>query len=238
MLGNYQYGYPHPAVATDSVVFGYDGRDLHILLIERGIEPFKGCWALPGGFVRMDETIEECAKRELKEETGVDNVYLEQFHVFSGVNRDPRERVITIAFFALVRKTDFHLIANDDAARASWFSIDEYPPLAFDHHEIRKQARGHLKNIIRIRPIAFKLLDEKFSMTELQRLYEIINETTYDRRNFARKMTSNAYLLDEGISQVPSHNRLPNLYSFDEETFNSEDTIESKPRKKRNLLDI
>lgn len=120
----YQYKYPHPAVTTDCVVFGFDGKQLHILLIERGIEPFKGLWALPGGFMNMDETVEQCALRELKEETGVENIYMEQFHVFSDVLRDPRERVVTVAFLALVRKSDFRLIAGDDAARASWFEVD------------------------------------------------------------------------------------------------------------------
>ncbi len=228
MEKDYKYQYPHPAVTTDAVVFGFDGKELHLLLIERGIEPFKGCWALPGGFVRIDETIEECVMRELKEETGVENVYLEQFHVFSDVNRDPRERVITIAFFAMVRKSDYHLIASDDAERASWFSLDEYPPLAFDHYEIIKQAREHLKEVIRIRPIAFKLLDEKFSMSELQRLYEIINEKTYDRRNFARKMSSSEMLLDEGLSPLPTHNRIANLYSFNEVSY-----LENKKMKKK-----
>ena len=190
----YQYEYPHPAVTSDAVVFGFDGKRLHVLLIERKIEPFLGSWALPGGFMRIDETIEQCAKRELAEETGVTNVYLEQFHVFSDPGRDPRERVVTVAFFALVRKSDFQLIAGDDAARASWFDWDELPPLAFDHDEIIAMARRRLPEVLQTRPIAFKLLDEVFSMTELQTLYELINGTTYDRRNFARKMTSSKYL--------------------------------------------
>lgn len=218
----YQYKYPHPAVTTDCVVFGFDGKQLHILLIERGIEPFKGSWALPGGFMKIDETVEQCALRELKEETGVESIYLEQFRVFSDVGRDPRERVVTVAFLALVRKSDFRLIAGDDAARASWFELDELPPLAFDHHEIIAQAWKRLPEMMRIKPICFRLLDEKFSMNELQRLYEAVNCTTYDRRNFARKMSSTGLLRDEGISPVAAHNRFPNLYSFDEETYEAE----------------
>ncbi len=231
MENNYTYKYPHPAVATDSVVFGYDGKVLHVLLIERGIEPYKGSWALPGGFMKIDETVEQCAMRELREETGVEKVYLEQFHVFSSVRRDPRERVITVAFFALVRKSDYRLIANDDAARASWFEVDELPPLAFDHHDIITMGRKHLQEVLRIRPIAFKLLDEKFSMTELQRLYEIINGTTYDRRNFARKMTSNDYLFDVGTSPTASHNRYANLYSFDEEAYKEKNKKDTPKRR-------
>lgn len=215
----YQYKYPHPAMTADCVVFGFDGKQLHILLIERGLEPYKGSWALPGGFMKIDETVEQCALRELKEETGVEDIYLEQFHVFSAVGRDPRERVVTVAFLALVRKSDFRLIAGDDAAGASWFELGKLPPLAFDHHDIIDMARKRLPELMRTKPIGFKLLDEKFSMNELQRLYEAVNGTTYDRRNFARKMSSTGLLRDEGVSPVAAHNRFPNLYSFDEKAY-------------------
>ncbi len=254
----YQYKYPHPAITTDAVVFGYDGKQLHLLLIERGIEPYKGSWALPGGFMNIDETVEQCAMRELREETGVENVYLEQFHVFSSVRRDPRERVVTVAFFALVRKSDYKLIAADDAARASWFVVDELPPLAFDHDEIIRMGREHLKEVLRVRPIAFKLLDKKFSMPELQRLYEIINETTYDRRNFARKMIStnlishsdSLHKLNDNVcyeAAMPSPqeisfsrapHRVANLYSFDEETYEEQEKKEKKKGKPRNPFNI
>lgn len=153
----YCYKYPHPAVTTDCVIFGFDGKRLHILLIERGLEPYKGSWALPGGFLKMDETVEEGAARELYEETHVKDVYLEQFKVFSTVDRDPRERVITVAFYALVRQTDYRILAGDDAARASWFEVDELPPTAFDHEEIIIQAREHLKDKLKVSPIAFRL---------------------------------------------------------------------------------
>ncbi len=224
----YRYDHPHPAITTDAVVFGFDGKTLHILLVERGVEPYKGCWALPGGFMKIDETAEECVRRELREETNIADVYLEQFHVFSKVGRDPRERVVTIAFFALVRKSDCRPAASDDAARAAWFPLDTLPPLAFDHEDIIKLGRKRLQDVMRLRPIAFKLLDEKFSMGELQRLCEIITGTTYDRRNFARKLTSAAFLTGEGVSTVPSHNRCPNLYSFDEGAY--EDEAEKSPR--------
>ena len=218
----YQYKYPHPAMTADCVVFGFDGKQLHVLLIERGLEPYKGSWALPGGFMKIDETVEQCALRELKEVTGVEDIYLEQFHVFSAVGRDPRERVVTVAFLALVRKSDFRLIAGDDAAGASWFELGKLPPLAFDHHDIIDMARKRLPELMRTKPIGFKLLDEKFSMNELQRLYEAVNGTTYDRRNFARKMSSTGLLRDEGVSPVAAHNRFPNLYSFDEKAYKAE----------------
>ena len=209
-------------MTADCVVFGFDGKQLHVLLIERGLEPYKGSWALPGGFMKIDETVEQCALRELKEETGVEDIYLEQFHVFSAVERDPRERVVTVAFLALVRKSDFRLIAGDDAAGASWFELGKLPPLAFDHHDIIDMARKRLPELMRTKPIGFKLLDEKFSMNELQRLYEAVNGTTYDRRNFARKMSSTGLLRDEGVSPVAAHNRFPNLYSFDEKAYKAE----------------
>ena len=231
----YTYKYPHPSVTADNVIFGFDGNNLHILLVERGLEPFKGCWALPGGFLQMDETIEECAKRELAEETNVKEVYLQQFQVFSDVMRDPRERVLTVAFFALVRKSDYELIAGDDASDASWFLVDELPPLAFDHDEIIAQARMKLQEELRLRPIAFKLLDEKFSMSELQKLYELINDTRYDRRNFQRKMMASGFLSDEGISKVITANRPPQLFSFNEESY---ERSLSKPERKKFPFDF
>ena len=193
----YCYKYPHPAVTTDCVIFGFDGKRLHILLIERGLEPYKGSWALPGGFLKMDETVGEGAARELYEETHVKDVYLEQFKVFSTVDRDPRERVITVAFYALVRQTDYRILAGDDAARASWFEVDELPPLAFDHEEIIIQAREHLKDKLKVSPIAFRLLDEQFTMGDLQRVYELISGRSYDRRNFYRKALASGLLENE-----------------------------------------
>ncbi len=219
---SYTYKYPHPSVTTDCVIFGFNGRDLNILLVERGLEPFKGSWALPGGFLRMDETVEECAKRELQEETNVTNVFLEQFHTFSDVHRDPRERVVTVAFYALVKPEDYEVVGGDDASRAMWFRQNELPPLAFDHADIIAMARECLKEKLRTKPIAFKLLSDKFSMTELQTLYEAILGTKYDRRNFYRKALSSKFLRDEGVSQKMLSCRRPNLYSFDEELFESD----------------
>lgn len=234
----YSYKYPHPAVTTDCVIFGFDGSTINILLVERGIEPYKGSWALPGGFLKMDETVEEGALRELREETGVSKVYLEQFHVFSDVNRDPRERVLTVAFLALVRKSDYLVIAGDDAANAQWFEWDELPPLAFDHSDIIKLAKKSLQQKLRIQPIAFKLLNNVFRMSELQRIYEIIHETTYDRRNFARKMVASGFVNEEPMEEAicsmaaekPTRGRAATLFSFDEEKF--EKTLSSQEWRK------
>ena len=186
MVQGYTYKYPHPAVTADCVIFGFDGKDLKILLIERGNDPCKGCWAFPGGFMNIDETVEQCAKRELKEETGLDIENIEQFHTFSEVNRDPRERVITVAFFGLVKQSE--VIGGDDAARAQWFPIKDIPRLAFDHDHILRLAQRTLKERIHFEPIGFELMDEEFSMPDLQRLYEAILEVKFDRRNFEKKM--------------------------------------------------
>lgn len=232
----YTYKYPHPAVTTDSVIFGFDGTSVNILLIERGIDPYKGAWALPGGFLNMDETVEEGAKRELREETNIDDVYLEQFHTFSAIDRDPRERVLTIAFYALVSKNKFEVIAGDDANKAQWFEWNHLPSLAFDHADVIRMAREKLQEKLRISPIAFKLLNRKFKMDEVQRIYELIHERKYDRRNFMRKMEASGFLKkieeeDETCSSKPSSekkvstgSRTHYVYSFDEIAFKEAQT--------------
>ena len=188
----YTYDYPRPAVTTDCVVFGFDGRDLKILLIERGLEPYKGSWAFPGGFLNMDETAEQGALRELKEETGLDLNYLKQVGAFSDVNRDPRTRFITIAFYALAKKSNVK--GGDDAARAQWFPIDDIPHLAFDHDYILRKTMDKLRHDIHFEPIGFGLLDEQFTIPELQRLYEAILGVHFDRRNFHKKMLQTGIL--------------------------------------------
>lgn len=217
----YTYKYAHPAVTTDAVLFGFDGSSLNVLLIERGLDPYKGKWALPGGFLNPDfnETAEECVKRELKEETNVDLSYLEQFHTFSAVNRDPRERVITIAYFALVRMSDYEVVGGDDAARAKWFPLTEIPALAFDHDHILRVAVERLRRSIHFEPIGFHLLDEKFTMPQLQNIYEAILGVRFDRRNFHKKMLALGYIQDTGERKTGSAHRSPVLYSFDEQKY-------------------
>ena len=183
----YTYDYPHAAITADCIIYGFDGEHLKILLVERGVEPYKGMWALPGGFMKIDETIEETARRELYEETGLKDVFMTQFKIYSTVDRDPRERVVTVAFTALVRPDDYLLTAGDDASNALWFEERHLPPLAFDHETIIEEAHRYLEELLRLKPIAFELLNKTFSLGELQRLYEEINRTSYDRRNFQRK---------------------------------------------------
>lgn len=213
----YCYKYPHPSVTTDCVIFGFDGNQLQVLLIERGIEPYKGRWAFPGGFLNMEESAEEGALRELKEETGLTGAYIEQFHTFTDPNRDPRERVITIAYYALVRIQEVK--GGDDAAKAQWFALDEVPQLAFDHDLILRRALKRLRERIHFEPIGFELLPEKFTMKELQALYEAILEVKFDRRNFAKKMLHFDLLnqLDETV--WPTAKREATLFSFNKENY-------------------
>lgn len=174
----YHYKYPHPNVTTDCVIFGYDGNRLKVLLIERGIEPYKGCWAFPGGFLNMDEPAETGAKRELFEETGLTTASVRQFHAFSAPDRDPRERVITIAFYALVRISEVK--GGDDAAKAEWFALDEIPPLAFDHELMLQLAIKALRRDICFEPIVCDLLPDTYTMSKLQSLYELILDKKID----------------------------------------------------------
>ena len=218
--GTYTYEYPRPSVTTDCVIFGYDVKEgLSVLLVERGIEPFKGCWAFPGGFLKMDETTEAGALRELKEETefDVEKGFLEQLGCFSDVNRDPRGRVITIAYYALVQKGAVK--GGDDARNAQWYAIGEIPQLAFDHEKILRVALKRLKEQIHFQPIGFELLPEIFTMPQLQALYESILEVHFDRRNFANKM-KHFGMLSEIEDDTPRHGtRTPIKYRFDKENY-------------------
>ena len=209
---NFCYKYPHPAVTADCVIFGFDGVGIKVLLIQRGIEPYKGKWAFPGGFMNIDETIEECAKRELEEETGLKASSVEQFYTFTDVNRDPRERVITVAHYALVRLSEVK--GGDDAMSAQWFAMNEIPSLAFDHDRILRMAVNRLKERIYFEPIGFELLPEIFTMSALQNLYEAIFEIKFDRRNFYNKMLKLGILLEAEERPKNASRRTPIKYRF------------------------
>ena len=209
---NYHYKYPHPSVTTDCVIFGFDGTRMKVLLVQRGIEPYKGRWAFPGGFLQMDESAEEGALRELREETGLSGAFIRQFHTFSAPDRDPRERVITIAFYALVRIEE--VTGGDDAADARWFALDEVPQLAFDHDQILRTAEQALRQQIHFEPVGFELLPEKFTLRELQNLYEAILGVRFDKRNFSNKINRLGLLepLDEKVN--PSRKKEATLFRF------------------------
>ena len=209
---NYCYKYPHPAVTADCVIFGFDGVAIKVLLIQRGIEPYKDKWAFPGGFMQIDETVEECAKRELEEETGLKTTSVEQFYTFSDVNRDPRERVITVAHYALVRLEEVK--GGDDAMSAQWFAMNEIPSLAFDHDRILRIAVNRLKERICFEPIGFELLPEIFTMSALQNLYEAILEMKFDRRNFYNKMLKLGILSEAEPRPKNASRRTPIKYRF------------------------
>jgi 8-oxo-dGTP diphosphatase len=213
----YTYDYPKPAVTVDCVVFGLDAEhDLKIMLIQRGIEPFKGEWALPGGFVKIDESLEEAALRELKEETGVDDIFLEQLYTFGQPGRDPRDRVITVAYFALINLSDHPIHAQTDAKDVAWFSLEDLPKVAFDHDQIIATASQRLKGKLRYEPIGFELLPKKFTLTQLQKLYEQVLGTQLDKRNFRRKILKMELLIKLDEMQTGVAHRAARLYSFDE----------------------
>src|SRR6186713_3360673 len=154
----YTYKYPRAALTVDCVVFGLDEGELKVLLIERGLEPFKGKWALPGGFVRVDETLDEAARRELEEEAGLKHVFLEQLYTFGEVDRDPRERVVSVAYYSLVKLADHKVHAATDARDAAWFGVHDVPSLAFDHADILQLGLDRLRGKLRYQPIGFELL--------------------------------------------------------------------------------
>ena len=197
----YQYRYEHMAVTTDCVIFTYEYRQLKVLLVRRGAEPYKGSWAFPGGFLQMKETAREGALRELREETGLEPAAIGELGVFSDVDRDPRERVITIAYYALVKPSE--VIGGDDADEAAWFPVDNLPELAFDHGKIFEAAMERLRRDIHFEPIGFDLLDDEFTMPDLQRLYEAILGVKFDRRNFQRKIMSTGILEEAGPEYEP-----------------------------------
>lgn len=185
----FTYEYPHPAVATDIAVFTLRRGALNVLLIERGADPFMGAWALPGGFLMPDEELDQCARRELKEETGVDADLLLQFATFSAPDRDPRERVISVAYLALLSSDELRLEASTDAAQACWFPMGDLPALAFDHAEILRRALEVLGARARTISPLFALLPARFTLSQLQGAYEAVTGEEAEKRNF-RKMVS------------------------------------------------
>lgn len=217
----YTYEYPRPAVTVDCVVFGFDPTesDLKVLLIQRGADPFKNDWALPGGFVDMNEEIETAALRELEEETGMTDVFLEQLYTFGSPNRDPRGRVISVAYYALVAQADKIIQAASDAKNVHWFPVNNLPHLAFDHHKILETGLQRIRGKVSYQPIGFELLPEKFTLSALQKLYETILEQPLDKRNFRKKILNMGILseLDEFQKEV-SH-RAARLYRFDKNKY-------------------
>jgi 8-oxo-dGTP diphosphatase len=209
------YQYPRAALTVDCVVFGFDEAELKVLLIQRALEPFNGRWALPGGFVRVEETLDAAARRELAEEAGITNVFLEQLYTFGTTGRDPRERVVSIAYYALVKLSDHRAKAATDAANAQWFPISKVPSLAFDHTEILSVALARLKSKVRYQPIGFELLPPKFTLSDLQHLYESVLATDLDKRNFRKKVLGFGLLVRLKETQMAGRHRPAQLFRFD-----------------------
>jgi ADP-ribose pyrophosphatase YjhB (NUDIX family) len=205
----------HYPISVDSVIFGYREGELKVALIQRKKPPFEGMWAIPGGFMEGRETVEETALRELKEETGIGEVYLEQFHVFNKPGRDPRGPTVTIALFALVNADRFRLIATADAAKANWWPAYQLPPLAFDHDEIYAKALAALRIALRTGPLAFELLPKQFTLTQLQHLYEQVFDIVLDKRNFRKKVAKMDFIQPSGFKTEGGRQRPAQLYQYD-----------------------
>ena len=206
--------YERPSVTVDVVMMSLRRRDLQVLLIKRRSWPYEGMWAIPGGFVNIDESLETAAKRELQEETGVQDVYLEQLYTFGDPGRDPRTRVITVVYFALLDSERLQVKAADDAADVGWFSVYDLPQLAFDHEKILHYSLERLRGKLDYTTIAFSLLPDQFTLRELQRVYEIILHKRLDKRNFRKKILSTGILEDTGAKKMEGTHRPARLYRF------------------------
>jgi 8-oxo-dGTP diphosphatase len=216
---SYTYRYARPALTVDIVVFALDANGLQVMLIQRNGKPFEGDWAIPGGFVEVDETLDAAAARELEEETGLRDIFLEQLYTFSDVNRDPRERVVTVAYYALVNLAGHSVRAASDARNAAWFSVNELPKLAFDHDKILRVALKRLRGKVRYQPVGFELLPEKFTLRQLQTLYETILDRRLDKRNFRKKVQGMEILkATKEIEKDVSH-RAAQLYRFNKKAY-------------------
>lgn len=208
--------YETPLVTVDIVVLTVEGGKLKALLIQRKRPPFQHMWAIPGGFIRTGETLEEAAERRLYEETNVKGIYLEQLYSFGSPHRDPRARVITVAYYALISHDRLKLEARANAENVGWFDIAELPELAFDHREIVDRAWENLKKQLKDTNISFQLLPEKFTLTELQRVYELILAKKLDKRNFRKKILASGILEEMEETKMEGYHRPAQLYAFKE----------------------
>ncbi len=208
----YSYEYPHPAVTTDIVIFTIRHDELKVLLIKRAASPYQGSRALPGGFVNLDEDLERAARRELEEETGVAGVYLEQLYTFGQPDRDPRERVITVAYYALIPSDKMHIRAASDAEAVAWFGIEEMPELAFDHADILEMAHERLVAKLDYSTIAFQFMPAVFTLSELQNVYELILRDSLDKRNFRKRILALDVIEATGKERRDGAHRPAKLY--------------------------
>ena len=216
----YTYEYPRPALTVDCVIFGLDeSQDLKVLLIQRNQDPFAGQWVLPGGFVEMDEPLEQAALRELEEETGMREVFIEQLYTFGAPDRDPRGRVVSVAYYALVNLSEHPVQAASDARKVAWYGLNELPGLGFDHQQVLQTAIDRLRAKVRYQPIGFELLPEHFTLSQLQRLYEtILGVEQLNKRNFRTRILKMGVLEEVGKQEGVAH-RPAKLYRFSKEKY-------------------
>ncbi|TRX62171.1 NUDIX hydrolase [Fulvivirga sp. M361] len=207
-------------LSIDCVIFGFEDHQLKILLYQRAIEPEMDQWALPGGFIKIDEDLDRSASRILKEVTGVNNIYMQQINAFGAVNRYPQKRVITIGFYALINPGNYNIVPGVGAKAAQWFDIAQIPVLSFDHNEIYLYALNILRKKVRYEPIGFELLPEKFTLTLIQRLYEAVLGIEFDVRNFRKKLLKMNLLIKLPEKQEGVAHRAANLYKFDKKIYN------------------
>ena len=217
----YSYEYERPGLTVDCVIFGLDLEEetLKVMLIERDVEPFAGMWAIPGGFVRNGETLEEAAMRELQEETGITDVFLEQLFTFADPGRDPRGWVVSVSYYALVSPEKHAIRATTDARQARWFPVTSIPRLAFDHAEILSTALARIRGKLTYAPVGFELLAQKFTIKQLQKLYEIVLGRKLDNRNFRKKIFGMDVLRELNEKQKGVAHRAARLYKFDERKY-------------------
>jgi 8-oxo-dGTP diphosphatase len=207
-------------VAIDCIIFGFDGQDLKLLVIKRGFEPEKGKWSLMGGFVQPDEGFEDAASRILKVLTGLEGVYMEQLSAFGDPNRDPMERTISVAYFALIDINAYKQQLSEEY-RAEWISLTKLPRLIFDHAEMVSQAQARLRYKAAIHPILFELLPQKFTIPQLQILYEAVYDTVFDKRNFSRKVLSTGLLVKQKDKERASSKRGAFYYKLDKRKYSA-----------------
>lgn len=232
-----KFSHDSPAVTVDIVIFTIQNDDLKVLLVRRMNSPYKNKWAIPGGFVRYEEPLEDAAQRELYEETGVRNVYIEQLYTFGEPKRDPRKRVITVAYFALISSENLVVRPDSDVSDVRWFSTYKLPSLAFDHEKILEYALERLRNKIMYTNVAFQLMPERFTLTELQNAYEVILNKKLDKRNFRKKILSSNLLEKTDEKRVDGRHRPAMLYMFEgsEDAANRQYVKKPSPRRKNGV---
>jgi 8-oxo-dGTP diphosphatase len=211
--------YPKPSVTVDCVIFGYANDQLSILLLQRDEAPFAGQWTLPGGFLHLDETCEQAARRVLSSKTGIEGVFLEQLYTFDQPARDPRGRVLSVSYYALVNAEHFALVAGQAARDVRWWPWQQLPELGFDHTHIVAKACERLRSKVLWQPIGFELLPSPFTMPELQNLYECILGQSLDRRNFHKRITGLGILQQVGVRRANERRRPADLFVFDEKNY-------------------